>query len=303
MDFNLAGDVIISYIITAGLVALLLNYAEVYLPKWIIHFFCYGKIAETRRHALIEKIEKIPKKLFVHLYLVAGPMTLVLFYVALKKYLYNKDVSDNILFFLDVSLGTSRKPLVSEESTLLAIVMLSTHVWKRAFEQMYVCVFSDQKINVIFYVLGHMYYWTVTASLVGESKGFVRGSHADFSLHKITITQLLCVLIFLWSTYTQLKSNYILAGLRKNQHGDVVTKEHKIPTGGLFNYVSNPLQLTEILVYLALSAVLWQASTFHYVTVFVIINQVEYAYLSHQWYRNTFKSYPKERKIIIPYIW
>lgn len=65
--------------------------------------------------------------------------------------------------------------LVSEESTLLAIAMLSIHMWKRAYEQMYVCVFSDQKINIIHYVLGHVYYWTATTSLVGESKGFVRG--------------------------------------------------------------------------------------------------------------------------------
>lgn len=72
----------------------------------------------------------------------------------------------------------------------------------------------------------------------------------------------------------QLESNFILARLRKNQYGDVVTKEHKIPIGGLFNYISNPLQLTEILMYLMLSGILWQASTFHYVTLFVIINQV-----------------------------
>lgn len=72
----------------------------------------------------------------------------------------------------------------------------------------------------------------------------------------------------------QLKSNFILAGLRKNQHGNVVTKEHKIPFGGLFNYISNPLQLTEIMIYLMLSGILYQASTFHYITLFVIINQV-----------------------------
>ncbi|KAG5344243.1 PORED reductase, partial [Acromyrmex heyeri] len=52
-----------------------------------------------------------------------------------------------------------------------------------------------------------------------------------------------------------------------------------------------------------LSVILWQASTFHYVTFWVISNQVASAYLSHQWYHKTFTNYPKERKIIIPYIW
>lgn len=93
-------------------------------------------------------------------------------------------------------------------------------------------------------------------------------------MHKLTTIELICTFIFLWSTYMQLRRNFILAGLRKNQHGDVVTKEHKIPVGELFNYISNPLQLTEILLYLMLSVILWQASTFHCVTIWVIINQV-----------------------------
>lgn len=96
----------------------------------------------------------------------------------------------------------------------------------------------------------------------------------NFVLRKLTIMQLICASIFLWSTYKQLRTNFILAGLRKNQHGDVVTNEYKIPYGELFNYISNPLELMEILVYLMISAILWQASTFHYITIFVIMNQV-----------------------------
>lgn len=96
----------------------------------------------------------------------------------------------------------------------------------------------------------------------------------DLSLHNLTTVQLMCAFIFLWSTYMQLESNFILAKLRKNLHGDVVTKEHKIPFGGLFKYISNPLQFTEIIMYIMLSGILWQTSTFHYVTLFVIINQV-----------------------------
>lgn len=68
--------------------------------------------------------------------------------------------------------------------------------------------------------------------------------------------------------------NFILAGLRKNEHGDVVTKEYKIPVDELFNYITCPLQLMEILIYLMLSAILWQASTFHCNTFFVLMNQV-----------------------------
>lgn len=105
----------------------------------------------------------------------------------------------------------------------------------------------------------------------------IADSHVSLLLHKlnITIIELICMLICLWSSYTQLKSNFILARLRKNQHGDVITKEHKIPFGGLFKYISNPLQFTEIIIYIMLSVILRQASTFHYITIWVIINQVK----------------------------
>jgi len=73
----------------------------------------------------------------------------------------------------------------------------------------------------------------------------------------------------------QLKTNFILAKLRKNVHGDIVSLEHKIPSDGLFKCIAGPLQLCEIFIYLMLSVILWQASTYHYVTFWVISNQVK----------------------------
>lgn len=72
----------------------------------------------------------------------------------------------------------------------------------------------------------------------------------------------------------QLKTNFILANLRKNMHGDIVSFKHKIPFDGLFKYIAAPLQLQEILIYLMLSMILWRASTFHIVTIWVVVNQV-----------------------------
>ncbi|XP_014471205.1 PREDICTED: polyprenol reductase-like [Dinoponera quadriceps] len=101
----------------------------------------------------------------------------------------------------------------------------------------------------------------------------------------------------------QLHSNFILAKLRKNKDGAVVSYSHNVPFHGLFEYISNPLQFTEILMYFMLSLILWRASTYHYVTFWVAVNQAEAAYLSHQWYHTTFKDYPKKRKTLIPFIW
>lgn len=99
-----------------------------------------------------------------------------------------------------------------------------------------------------------------------------------------------------------LKSNFILRKLRKNKDGKINSTIYKIPHDGLFEYVSGALQITEIIIYITLSIILWQSSTFHYVTIWVLCNQIWTATLTHQWYIQTFKNYPKSRKILIPFI-
>lgn len=186
--------------------------------------------------------------------------------------------------------------LVSAENVTLAIVILNIQCWKRVYETCFINVFGDQKMSLGVYFIGFIHYAGVFLCIVGESKGFIRGmfskiykhillsqftyiafitdSYTSLLLYKLTITELICTLICLWSSYVQLKSNFILAGLRKNEDGEIVTKEHKIPFGGLFKYITNPLQFTEIIIYIMLSVILWQASTFHYITIWVITNQV-----------------------------
>lgn len=73
----------------------------------------------------------------------------------------------------------------------------------------------------------------------------------------------------------QYRSNVILANLRKDKKGNVVTKKYKVPNGELFNFVTAPLQLTEIILYLCLNCILKSASTFYFVTAWVILNQVK----------------------------
>ncbi|XP_029159082.1 polyprenol reductase-like isoform X2 [Nylanderia fulva] len=302
MDINIVYYVLIFESVCIGLTGLLINCMESYLPIIISSAYRYGKFSSKVHCIKLRKIE-MPKRYFGHYYIICGPMLIFLFCLALNKYFYNENAPEIVLSLLDTLLGTSRKALVSVETAILAIGVFSIHIWKRIYEMYYVCIFSDQKINILHYIITFLHYTTVLLCLIGESEGFVKGSHVDLSSPKLTTVQLMCAIIFLWSTYVQLECNFILAKLRKNQHGDVVTKEHKVPFGGLFKYISNPLQLTEIIIYIMLSGILWQTCVFHYATLFVIINQTECAILSDQWYRNTFKNFPKERKILIPYIW
>ncbi|CAL7948830.1 unnamed protein product [Xylocopa violacea] len=203
---------------------------------------------------------------------------------------------------LNVCLGSFRQQLVSPESTFIAVLLLTLHCWKRLYETHCVNIFSDKKINISHYLVGLYHYLGSLVSIVGESEGFVEGSEGNFSWKRITYFQLLCALTFISSSYVQLRANIVLSNLRKDKDEKINRAIYKIPHGGLFKYVSGALNITEIIIYVILSIILWQSSTFHYVTIWVIINQVCTAVLTHEWYVQTFQNYPKSRKILLPYI-
>ncbi|XP_072744156.1 polyprenal reductase [Anoplolepis gracilipes] len=301
MDINILRYLFIAFALHMLLCGLLSEYIYSYLPI-VIRDVHYSKYAiAKKRNTIIENLN-VPKKWYRHFYIFSGPASTITLCLISYKFLFNGTISESVFALLDMFLGTSRKPLIPAENVILAIVILNIQCWKRVYETCYVNIFSDQKMNLSVYFVGFIHYAGIFLCIIGESKGFIRDSHTSLQLHKLTIIALICMLICLYSLYIQFKSNFILAKLRKNQHGDV-TYEYKIPFGGLFKYISNPLQFTEIIMYIMLSVILWQASTFHYITVWVITNQLECAVLSHGWYHETFKNYPKERKILIPYIW
>ncbi|XP_070153336.1 polyprenal reductase-like isoform X2 [Polyergus mexicanus] len=301
MDINIIRHVFTSSALFMVLCGLLSKFIHVYLPLTVTDIL-YSKYVTSKTHNILTNFN-VPKRWFRHFYIFSGPASTIILCLILYKFLLNGNISEIIFALLDMLLGASRKSLIPAKNVILAIVILNIQCWKRAYETCYINVFSDQKMNISIYFIGFIHYAGIFLCIIGESEGFIRDSHESVILYKLTTIELICMFIWLWSSYMQLKSNFILAGLRKNQHGDVITKEHKIPFGGLFKYISNPLQFTEIIIYIILSVILWQASTFHYITIWVITNQLECAILSHEWYHATFKNYPKERKILIPYIW
>ncbi|XP_076396242.1 polyprenal reductase isoform X2 [Megachile rotundata] len=214
----------------------------------------------------------------------------------------NIDVPKNLIWMLNICLGPHRKPLVSAESTFIAALLITFHCWKRFYESHFVNIFSNKKMNISHYAIGFFHYIGTLICIIGESEGFFEDMNVTFSWRRTTYPQLICAMIFLISSYTQLKTNFILRNLRKDKNNEINTTIYKIPHGGLFEYVSGALQITEIIIYLTMSIILWQSSTFHFITIWVLVNQVSTAVLTHKWYIQTFQNYPKCRKILIPYL-
>ena len=85
--------------------------------------------------------------------------------------------------------------------------------------------------------------------------------------------------------------------------GKISSYKHRIPFGDWFQYISCPHYFAECIIYLAFIIV---ASSAHMsmwaLVIFVWVNQLVAARITHNWYKENFSNYPKDRYAVIPYI-
>ncbi|KAK9541765.1 hypothetical protein VZT92_001785 [Zoarces viviparus] len=104
------------------------------------------------------------------------------------------------------------------------------------------------------------------------------------------------LLLFYIGMAINVHSDYILRNLRKP--GDVV---YKIPTGGLFEYVSGANYLGEIVEWFGYAVATWSLPALSF-AVFSLCFIGPRAYHHHRFYQEKFKDYPKLRRALIPFV-
>lgn len=101
--------------------------------------------------------------------------------------------------------------------------------------------------------------------------------------------------LFLLGVFINWKSDGILIGLRKPGETG-----YKIPQGFLFKYISSPNLFGEVIEWAGFALMAWNLPALTFL-VWTFANLVPRAKNHHDWYKNKFADYPKERKIIFPY--
>ncbi|NWI56046.1 S5A1 dehydrogenase, partial [Calyptomena viridis] len=101
-----------------------------------------------------------------------------------------------------------------------------------------------------------------------------------------------------------------LIGMAINIHSDHILRNlrkpgetgYKIPRGGMFEYVSGANFFGEILEWFgfALACCTLESLAFALCTLFILSSRAKQ---HHQWYLEKFEDYPKDRKIVIPFLY
>lgn len=100
-----------------------------------------------------------------------------------------------------------------------------------------------------------------------------------------------------------------VAGFAINQHADWVLMHlrkpgetgYKIPTGGLYRFVTCPNYLGEIMEWTGFAIASWSLPGLAF-ALYTTANLAPRALSHHKWYREKFPDYPKERRALIPFV-
>ena len=103
-------------------------------------------------------------------------------------------------------------------------------------------------------------------------------------------------IIFILGMFINIRSDNILLNLRDGEESD-----YKIPNGFLFNKISCPNYLGEIIEWLGWAIMTWSFAGLVFF-FWSIANLIPRAYSNHKWYKKQFSNYPAERKAIVPYL-
>lgn len=279
-------------------------------PKMTTEIFSYGKTRRGEIDNPIVKLIEIPKSWFTHFYIYGFFVSLFMVVTTFGCFIFAYDTPGRQQ--LAALMGEPRDPQLDHCAVLLICLAMLIQHSRRVYECFYVSVYSKGTMNVVHYLLGGLLYTTVQVCAICHGpKLELPADHELLSPLSIKPAEILTVhwnkivgsLIFLWASYHHNRSHVILGNLRKTRDGSqILHKQHVIPRGGLFELLSAPHFLCEIIIYLAMGIISWNCWTFWMGPVLLtVINQLLMINETHKWYKNNFKDYPVRYRFV-PYV-
>jgi len=180
----------------------------------------------------------------------------------------------------------------SKYGSLLSLLWLF-HYFNRTFIFPFRIRTSGKKMPIII-VLSAIFFNAINAGL----NGYFLSTFETYTEHSFfNWTFFLGISFFTFGFLVNQISDYKLINLRKPG-----ALGYKIPKGFLFNFVSCPNLLGELIQWLGFAIMAWNfpATSFF---VWTAANLIPRAIGHHNWYKKHFNDYPKNRGALLPNIW
>lgn len=132
----------------------------------------------------------------------------------------------------------------------------------------------------------------------GSLFGIYYKQFGQYSLDWLTDPRFLAgTLVFFIGMFINWRADYYLISLRKSAEAD-----YKIPRGWLFELVSCPNLLGELIEWAGYALLTWSLPGLVF-SIWTAANLIPRAQAHHRWYLKTFPDYPPQRRAIIPFLW
>ncbi len=144
--------------------------------------------------------------------------------------------------------------------------------------------------------------WLMTVMHGYLNATFISDLGDHFTIDWLTSPQFVIgISIYYFGFFLNVHSDAIVRNLRTHDEVQSGEKVYRIPKGGLFKYVTNASYLTELVAWTGFAIATWSLGAMFVLTISAA-NLIPRAFQSHRWYKEKFEDYPKERKVIIPYV-
>ncbi|EPS68070.1 hypothetical protein M569_06704, partial [Genlisea aurea] len=290
--------------------------------KLLTGFSRRGKTMQSSSHKL-----SVPQKYFFHFYILGVIWTtLLLITTWLYAYKSSSVVSGSIT---DHFTGGSNESSVQNYSgshkkgiwhSILLLLLMETQLLRRLSESIHVFKYSPSaRMHIVGYLTGLFFYAAAPLSLCCEYatevlKLMIKGKegmqieelnfwgHVLVPLMHLKWYAWIGAVCFIWGWIHQFRCHAILGSLREN--GSSHEGDYVIPHGDWFEYVSSPHYLAEIVIYggFVIGAGLSDVTVW-LLFVFVVTNLAFAAADAHEWYIRKFDNYPRDRRLILPFIY
>jgi steroid 5-alpha reductase family enzyme len=132
----------------------------------------------------------------------------------------------------------------------------------------------------------------------GFLNGYYLGNFVTYATDWLYSPQFIIgIILFIGGMIINDKSDAMLLALRKPGESG-----YKIPRGFLFEKVSCPNHLGEIIEWTGYAIMTWNIASFSF-ALWTFANLAPRSEAHHKWYKEHFKDYPKNRKAVIPFLY